>query len=326
MSHSYKIKPTFSSNAGVLKRWQNNQYRVAYYFDTTNDLYKLFQRKLYKLGYDVEINGIFDRKTYFKVFQEYSANNTRINYDYDGICYHTLYNLLFNLQDKIEKETEFFNLERSEVNYNFIKHRSDFYSEINEKFLIFLNPMDEFGEFIINKLYFALNYYQINYLDVKQTNFKESMYDRLDRIRNYCNRRAGINPLIVNIGNAIDYSVPKDTTTLLRGINIYSNKGMVLGDTRKTFTFQKYLSKKLNTYFYDTFEYIRMEENTKLPILSTLSDLATFQIEFGYKNNPIDLVLLNNKKLIGLFINAMCFALQRVTSFSEAKRYIELEY
>lgn len=320
MSQVYKVNSLFVNNLDPIKRYQVNQYRYAYMYDTKNELYKQFQRKLYKLGYEVDINGNFARTNMYFAMCEYSSDNYKMNHDVNGICYYSLYDIMFSVKDKIVAETDLYNNETPGNDYSFLNLKSDFFPDVDKRFLVILNPLDEYGEKIIKSLMNVLNFYKTNYLDVKQYHLKESLKDRIQRIKDLCSRRK-TNPIVLNIGNAYDYSVDPGVPTLLRGINIYYNRGMVLGDSRKTEIYVQYLAKKLNKYLASEFEYIRTEGNYHLPILKDLGDIASFQIEIGYTNNPIDRIILQNPTLNAKIANSLSHSIQRITSFKDTKRY-----
>ena len=328
---SFKVDNVYSDSIHKIKRLQLNQFNTAYYFDTKNDLYKQLQHKLYKLGYDLEINGDFSRYNMYTPLLEYGRDIYNRVVDTNGITFYSLYNLLFDIETKIVTERELYiNSTPDEFgnNYSFNKNTSDFDDTIKFKNkLIFLNPIDEFGELMIKRLIPMLNYYGTNYIDVKQYSLHENMLDRLNRIRDYINKRK-IQSFVLNIGNAVDYSSKvTNSPTLLRGINVYHNQGAVFNDYRKIDIYAKYMAGKLDYYLRDYFEYIRIEKNNRIPLLKYFNDyneIPTFQFEIGYKNNPLDKIILSNDKIKTIIANSLCHLIQRIVSMSITKGYTDL--
>ena len=332
MVNSFKIDNVYSDNIGKISRLHYNQFQIAYQFNTKNELYKQLQKKLYKLGYDVEINGDFSRYNMYSPMCEYSRDKYNTVYDVDGVSYYSLYNLLFDIESKIKCETEIFNLsgiadDVESNNYSLYKNTGDFVDDVVFKNkIIILNPMDEFGETVIKYLIPMLNYYKTNYIEVKQYSLNESMRDRVGRIKDYIDRTPHIQPFILNIGNAIDYVNPT-IPTLLRGINLYHNQGAVFGDYRKIDIYSRYMSAKFNYYLKEYFEYVRLEKTNRLPLLKYFNDLGnipTFQLEIGYINNPIDKIILKNNNIMSIITNSICHTIQRIISLKLTQRYTDL--
>lgn len=316
-----KTTPYVVDNADVMKRHQLNQYKFAYLFDTENALYKNIQRRLYKLGYDCEIDGNFSKDKMLRTFQEYGTDKYKYNFDFNGITYYTLYNLLFNIKLKVERELEIFSKESSGNHYSIFKVKKDFYN-VNSKKLFVLNPLDDYGQDIINRLSITLDNYKTNYILLKQYSLNESLKDRLDRLIDY-KSRSNNNVILINIGNAIDYSGNIDAPTLLRGVNIYYNKGTFLGDNRKTEVYARYIAKKIIKYCDKTMEYVRIEENNKLPTMSYIKDIPSITLELGYKNNPIDKIILNTPEMKNIFTNTLCHSIQRIDNFKDTRKYVQ---
>jgi len=322
MSQSYKVNPLYVDNSKVLSRYQTNQFRFAYYYDTSNILYKQLQRKVYKLGYDCYINGDFSKANMRDPMRKYGQDKHKFFIDYDGITYYTLYALLFDMKAKIESETKIYNEEPEGTDYSIYFLRSDFDELTSNKSLVILNPLDEFGERIINKLIPTLDYYKNNYLVIKQSTDYESMRSRVERIKRLVSIR-NVSPIVFNIGNAYDYSVDSTLPTLLRGVNIYYNRGLIANDPRKTHSYVQYIAKKLALNLTQEMEYVRMEESIKLPILKDLDTIPCFQLEVGYKNNPIDKIILNSPDYELLIMNTICHAIQRAVNFKKTIRYVD---
>jgi len=322
MSQSYKVNPTFVSTSNILKRHQIQQFNFAYFFETKNELYKPLQKKLYKLGYECEINGNLSKENMRDALKDYGTDKYKMTVDYEGITFYTLYNLMFNISSKIKVETEIYNNEEKGNDYSILYLKGDYDKYINSKQLIILNALDSYGMEIIEKLCKALDYYNTNYLIIKQYDLPESMKDIVNRIKDVSSRKNVI-PIVFNIGNAYDYSLDKNKSTLLRGVNVYYNQGLIYNDIRKTQTYIQYFTRKVAKNLSIDLEYVRIEENVQLPILKDLGSIPTFQIEIGYTNNPIDKVIIQNKTFKLLVINTLCHAIQRVTSYKDSLRYAE---
>ena len=322
MSQSYKVNPLFVDNSKVLSRYQTNQYRFAYYYDTSNVLYKQFQRKLYRLGYNCNINGDFSRANMRQAMLNYGKDKYKFFIDFHGITYYSLYSILFDIKIKEEKENLKYNDEPYGNDYDILFLRSDLKKDINKKKLVILNPMDDFGERIIQKLIPTLDYYETNYLVIKQYSEHESLRSRVERIKRIASRR-NVNPIVFNIGNAYDYSVDTELPTLLRGVNIYYNRGLIMNDVRKTHSYVNFISKRLSGNLSKELEYVRIEENIKLPILRELNEIPCFQLEIGYTNNPIDRIILNDPDYEAFIVNSLCHAIQRAIEYKKSLRYVD---
>jgi hypothetical protein len=322
----YKISDVLVDKKFLIKRFHKNQFITAYTYDTFNENYKQIQHRLYKLGYDLKVDGDFSRLNMVDALFAYNRDVYKIVYDYEGITYYTLYKLLFNLNKKVEIEESNYNIE-SYCNYSFLTSRNDYEMDYNVRLnnrnkIFFLNPTDEFGIMIIQGLIKILNYYKTNYIDVKQTNFKESQNDRVNRILDYVDRNKGITPIVLNVGSSIDYN---SKTTLLRGINVFNNLG-VINDNHKLITsYTKYVTRSLNFRLKNYFEYLLHEQNNVLPLLKNFNDIASIQIELGYSNNPIDSILQKDPNVIKYMINSLALSIHKMINYKDAKRYTELD-
>lgn len=323
----YKISKVLVDKKLNIKRFYKNQFNTAYKYDTYNENYKQLQNKLYRLGYDVKIDGDFSRLNMVDSVYQFNRDTYKTVFDWDGITYYSLYRLLYDMDKKIEIETNNYNIE-SYCNYSFLTSSSDYNTDYkitfkNKNKIIFLNPLDEFGERIIKSMFKILNFYNTNYIDCKQTNFQESQKDRVNRILEYIDtHKEHKNPIVINVGRSIDYN---SNTTLLRGINIYNNYGIIDGNYKKILTYSKYFTNILNRKLSYYFEYTMNEQNDLLPLLKNFNDIPSIQIELGYANNPIDKMLHNDNNVLKYLVHSLVFAVQRIVTHNVAQRYTKLD-